>query len=313
MILLLGPAAFGAPLLVDFLDIGQGDAIVVRHGEHTMLVDAGDRGRDLIDQLRLLDVDRLEVVVATHPHADHIGGMPEVLETYAIDRWLDNGMPHTTELARAVDHAVDARGIDRIPARAGQIWAWGDCVFTVLFPTPNLLLDTRSDLNANSVVLRIDHGPTSVLLTGDSEDPTERMLLREGLSDVDVLKVAHHGSGHSTSSAWLRALDPEFAVISVGASNRYGHPDPETLQRLDDAGAMIFRTDESHTVRLWSDGDQLEFFEGPLADLGPGTYRYLVGVENAPDPRAPPPGPKPAPPAAKTYKWPCSLFHKKRR
>jgi comEA protein len=120
-------------------------------------------------------------------------------------------------------------------------------------PTPPLK-GTRSDLNSNSVIVRLTHGTQCFLFTGDAEEPTEALLLQRGITPCGVLKVAHHGSAHSTTSSWLAAIKPEIALISVGEGNRYGHPADETLERIASVGASVYRTDLSGTIHLESDG-----------------------------------------------------------
>jgi competence protein ComEC len=256
---------------VDFLDVGQGDAIVIRGGDHAVLIDAGDRGATTVAQLRELGVRRLDLVFATHPHADHIGEMAHVLSSFDVGRYVDNGMTHTTATFAEVMRVLDDRGIPHDVAREGMTFGLGDeATFTVLFPDGALLHDTRSDLNSNSVVLRLDHGGDTFLFTGDAEEPTETALLEAGLGPVDVLKVAHHGSDHSSTAAFLSATRPEQVVISVGAENRYGHPGDETMRRLASLGAIVYRTDQSGHLRAISDGAEIEILEGPLATPGAG-------------------------------------------
>lgn len=265
---LIGTHAWAGELTVDVLDVGQGDAILIRGGGKSVLIDAGDRDASTVEQLTALDVHRLDLVVATHPHADHIGRMPDVLAAFEVGLYLDSGLPHDTQTYRDTMAAVEQRHIPYRTASAGTHLNLGDeAVFTVLFPSGTALTGTRSDLNSNSVVLRLDHGQNSFLFTGDAEEPTERELMRGGLEPVDVLKVAHHGSEHSSTPSFLDAVHPRYALVSVGSGNRYGHPDAACLQRLADAHAMVYRTDLSGDLRVLSDGVDLEVVEGTLAEL----------------------------------------------
>ncbi len=250
------------------LDVGQGDSVLIRTAEKTVLIDAGIKKANVVDQLRSLGVDHLDLLVSTHPHADHIGGMAAVVNAFDVSLYLDNGLPHTTQTYLALMTALKDRDVPYRSATTGLQLRLGDeALLTVLNPNDPPLRGTRSDLNSNSVVLRLDHEDISFLFTGDAEDPTERALLSADLQRVDVLKVAHHGSGHSTSSAFLKAAAPTYALVSCGADNRYGHPDPETMGRLRDAGVQIYRTDRSSHIRALSDGASVELLEGNLHQI----------------------------------------------
>jgi beta-lactamase superfamily II metal-dependent hydrolase len=288
-------AARAGVVTVDVLDVGQGDAILIRGGGKTVLIDAGDRTADPVSQLKKLGVTRLDLVVATHPHADHIGRMPDVLTSFEVGLYLDNGLPHTTITYAETMAAVAQRAIPYRTAERGTEIALGDeAKFTILFPdSQGPLTNTRSDLNSNSVVMRLDHGENCFLFTGDSEEPTEQRLVADGLGQCDVLKVAHHGSNHSSTQAFLDIVQPRYALISVGVGNRYDHPGPETLARLAASGAMIYRTDLSGSLRVVSDGTRLEVLEGTLDELD--------GVKVVTGPPPPPiriPASVPAPVAA---------------
>jgi len=279
--------ASAGTVLVDFLDIGQGDSIVIRGGGKTVLIDAGDRGSDTVRQLKQLQVERLDLVVATHPHADHIGRMQDVLQTFEVGLYIDNGMTHTTATYEAVMTALEANGANYATAVAGRRINMGDeAILTVLNPGETLLTGTRSDLNSNSVVVRLDHDDMSFLFTGDAEEPTEYRLMSRGMKPVTVLKVAHHGSSHSTSPSFVTATAAKYAVISVGADNRYKHPSDATIGRLTDNGAVVYRTDLSGNVRVYSDGKSVEFLEGALRDLGDGASLLTTPpvVDTAPPP-----------------------------
>jgi competence protein ComEC len=239
------PQAFAGTLRVDILDIGQGDSVLVRTpGGKTILIDAGDGGVDVPPILAREGVTALDLVVATHPHADHIGGMADVLKVLPVKVYTDNGLPHTTATYQKVMSEVETRKIAYRAAVRDQVYNLDDgAKLEVLFPNGVKLSNTRSDLNSNSVVTRLTHQGHCMLFTGDSEEPTEQALLSAGLEKCDVLKVAHHGSRHSSTTAFLEAVKPRFAVVSLGVGNRYHHPGMETLQRLQAVGAEIHRTD----------------------------------------------------------------------
>lgn len=257
-------AALAGELKVHVMDVGQGDAILVTTpaGKH-VLIDAGDDLDDTAPQLQALGVESLALVVATHAHADHIGGMRPVIEGFEVGMYIDSGLPHTSRTYTSLMQTIEARGVTYKAARVGQVYKLDDGITVrVLWPTDTPLKDTRSDLNSNSVVLRVDHGEDCFLFTGDSEEDTERAMLSRGVETCDVLKVAHHGSRHSTSEYFVDAVSPTIALISVGAGNSYGHPGAETVERLSRAGATIYRTDLSGHITVVSTGNGIYVSDG---------------------------------------------------
>jgi competence protein ComEC len=247
---LLGLLALSAPALagtlrVDVLDIGQGDSILIRSpGGKTILIDAGDGKVDVPPILAREGVTSLDLVIGTHPHADHIGGMDDVVAGFPIKVYTDNGLPHTTATYARLMSAIEAKGIAYRAAVSGQTYNLDDgAKLEVLFPNGTKLTNTRSDLNSNSVVARLTHQGHCMLFVGDAEEPTEDALVAAGLGPCDVLKVAHHGSRHSSSQRFLDALRPKHAVISVGVGNRYHHPGRETIQKLVAMKVDVHRTD----------------------------------------------------------------------
>lgn len=249
-------SAWAGSLTLEVLDIGQGDALLLRSpAGKVVLIDAGTGNPDVVPMLRARGVTQVDLAIGTHPHADHIGGMDEVLEAFPVRVYMDNGLPHTTATYTRVMSLVESRGVAYKPGLAGQVVNLDDGIrIEVLNPHAPPLSGTRSDLNSNSVVTRVTHGEVCMLLTGDSEEPTEELLVQKGLGPCAILKVAHHGSAHSTTDAFLRAVKPTDAIISAGVDNRYGHPTEEAMDRLKSAGARLHRTDLSGTIRVTSDG-----------------------------------------------------------
>lgn len=263
-------------LTVAVLDVGQGDAIVVRGPTgRTMLVDGGgevevggrppreDIGiRTLVPALRRMGVRRVNVVLLSHAHEDHVGGLGAVLENFSVDLVIDPGVPHPSpSYVRFLD-LVRRRRIPYALGRQGQRIDLGDgAVAEILWPPEGRQEPDRptEDLvNSRSIVARLSYGAVSVLLTGDIEAETETALLRSGVRlDSTVLKVAHHGSRTSTTPEFVEAVRPSAAVISVGAGNLFGHPHLRTLWTLRARGVRLYRTDRDGAVFLRTDGRRL--------------------------------------------------------
>lgn len=245
---------------VYFFDVGQGDSVLVRVGDYTMLVDAGTRasGDRIEENLAALGVTELDAVVATHPHADHIGAMAQIVGDYPIETFYmpvlpDSQTPTTATYEQMLD-ALSEREVHvvRITEKT-EIPAPENAAFQVLSPRA---ADEFGDVNDYSAVIRFTYGEVSFLLTGDAETPVEEILLDSGAElSAEVLKCGHHGSSSSTSAAFLRAVNPAVAVISCGADNDYGHPHAETLEALGASGCMVMRTDEDGTVAVVTDGE----------------------------------------------------------
>ncbi len=238
---------------VYFFDVGQGDAIFVDTGGLDMLIDGGPRseGSRLVGYLNELHVLKLDIIVATHPHEDHIGGLINVLSSsITIDTVLHNGQIVTTKVYS--DFIKIAQDKLKLVER-GQIYVLDTNVnFTVLNPTQPLEF---SDVNSNSIVLRLQAGNVAFLFTGDATLETENSIMAlSSYIQSQVLKVAHHGSRYSTSDRFLDAVKPTYAVISAGKSNPYGHPHQETLQRLMNHGIIIYETYTHGTIVMRTDG-----------------------------------------------------------
>jgi competence protein ComEC len=251
-------------LHVDFLDVGQGDAIFITtpRGQQ-ILVDGGPSPMALLTSLgkEMPFWDHsIDLVVSTHADSDHLTGLVYILQRYEVGGWIDSGLSGDDPLARECLEVLAQARVQRRVAVAGDQLDLGEGVFLlVMNPQRNMPPQTPTDSNNNSVVLRLRDGRISFLLTGDIEAETEHLLLRsDELLHTDVLKVAHHGSAGSSTSEFLTAVGPSFAVISVGAENRSGLPAGETLERLTLMGDLVvLRTDERGTIEFTSDGQQL--------------------------------------------------------
>ena len=257
----LSPAATDLPVAVSvtvhFIDVGQGDAALIQCSPGgTMLVDGGPglASERLINYLAKQAVEIIDLLVVTHPHEDHIGGLPDVFAQFAVKQVVDSGVTHTTRAYdaywNALQHEKRAGGCSYLKADRQSISLAANVTLTVLGP-----LGPMDSTNNSSVVARLDFGQSSFLFMGDALYEAETALLDRGVRlSADVLKVSRHGSYTSTSVKFLDAVDPAYAVISAGAENPYGHPHDQTLVRLARVGATIYRTDQDGDVVFQTDG-----------------------------------------------------------
>ena len=252
-------------LVVSFIDVGQGDATLVQSGGENYLVDAGkpEAGPEVVDFLRSRGVKELTGLVATHPDADHVGGLPDVLDAFPVSTVYVSGDTKGTSSFNAFLRAVREEGADVVQARAGMTFDWGGTDVMVLAPPPGELYE---DANENSVSTLLTRGSSQgsgqgsarVLLAGDAENKAEEyMSTHQDTGPLTVLKVNHHGSNTSTTPLFLSRFRPEVAVIPVG-ENSYGHPTPQTLRRLQTVGAQVFRTDEDGDVVVTIENGEVE-------------------------------------------------------
>jgi competence protein ComEC len=237
----------GAPpsnYTVSVLDVGQGDAVLLQvPGGATILVDGGP-GSEVTDLLAQSGVEKLDAVILTHPHADHLAGLIPVIDKYPVDTVIDAAPASSSSMYRDFLKQVENRKLPYIVARRGQVLDFGELELKVLHPADTMKAD---DANANSVVLLAGYRGLDILLSGDAEGD---VLTTLDIPQVEVFKVPHHGSRDSSMKAVLEKLKPQVAVISVGEGNSYGHPAQETLDRLRACGAKIFRTDRQGTIRI---------------------------------------------------------------
>ena len=242
------------------LDVGQADAILIKAEEGNILFDSGDLDTkyELIDELEKLGVSKIEYAVFTHPHADHIGGADIVLTSFDVNNVImpvvsDNDVP-TTKVYERLIAAIEAdETINLIAAAPDAEYSVGEVKMKILAPNS----EDYTDLNNYSVVVRVDFGATSFMLTGDAEDISEEeMLSRYPISELKCTfyKAAHHGARESNTAAFLNTVSPEIIAISCGKDNSYGHPHAEAMARFENTGATIYRTDLLGTLKFTSDG-----------------------------------------------------------
>jgi beta-lactamase superfamily II metal-dependent hydrolase len=252
-----------APLRIDFVAVGQGDAALVTSPTgKTVLIDGGPKeaGPALIALLRARHAQAIDLVLLTHRHEDHLGGLIEVIRAFPVRLFMDAPFRHDSEVyQRLLETLRDRRVAVRNAERGRTIDVGGGATITLLGPPDPPIAHSRSDVNANSVVVRLDYRSVGVLFAADAEPQTERWLLASSARlPAQVLKVAHHGGRYSSTARFLRAVAPQAAVISVGAVNGYGHPTPETLSRLERQRSSIYRTDQDGTVTLETDGTRIQ-------------------------------------------------------
>jgi len=242
-------------LKVYFLDVGQGDAIFVETpGKRQLLIDGGRNKKvvSLLGRIMPFGDKSIDVVIATHPDADHIGGLPEVFNRYDVSMFMEAGV----ESDNTLDDELHQQASSTL-ARRGQVINFGDGArLIILFPNQDV---SNWETNDASIVAKLEYGESSFLFTGDSPIRSENIMLNlnKEILDVDVLKAGHHGSRTSTSLTFAETVSPEYAIISAGLDNTYGHPHQEVLNILSRVGTKILNTAESGTIKFETDGKTL--------------------------------------------------------
>lgn len=257
--------AYKAPknLEVDFLDVGQGDAILIKApGGQNILIDGGpDKTviKGLGENLAWWD-KKIDLMILTHPHDDHATGLIDVLKRYEVKKILYAGAVHNAPnylawLKLARDEKAPLAIIDKEQA----INLGAGAKMEILYPKASLLNKALADLNDSSIIIKLVYGQNKFLLTGDASEKVEKTLLADGADlSADILKVAHHGSQYSTSEEFLEKVKPTIAVIMAGKNNDFGHPSLRIIKRLERIGAEIFRTDLNGTIKVVSDGVKIK-------------------------------------------------------
>lgn len=245
-----------ANLRVHFIDVGQADCTLIQlPGGETMLIDAGnnENGTEVVDYVREQGIDKIDYLVGTHPHADHIGGLDDVILGLDIGKIYMPKVQSNTKTFREVLEAAQKKNMKIKTARAGvEILNKENLTINIVAPNS----DEYEELNDYSAVIRLVYGENAFLFTGDAEEVSEKEIVGE--VHADVLKVGHHGSSSSTSDAFLQKVSPTYAYIPCGEGNSYGHPHRETVQKLQTADVTIYRADKDGTVIFDSDGVRLE-------------------------------------------------------
>lgn len=244
-------------LKIYYLDVGQADSTLLINNGKTMLIDTGnyDDSKFVIGYLNNLGIKKIDYLIGTHPHEDHIGSMASIIKNFDIDKIYMPDVVTTTSFFENVLIEVKNKGYFIKTPKEGDSFNLGEAVVDVLY------LDNDEDnFNDDSIILRVRFGSNKFLFMGDASSKVEERILNKNLS-ADILKVGHHGSSTSTSDEFLKYVNPKYAIISVGKNNSYGHPSELVLKRLNDKNISILRTDECGTIVVESDGNNIKFLE----------------------------------------------------
>jgi len=255
------PVTDSEELTVTFIDVRQGDSTLIQCGDKLMLIDAGESGNEdkILNLIHKSGFDKIDLLIATHPHSDHIGSMPAILKRIKVDTvimpYISEASMPTTRIYEKSLQALSESGAKVERAVPGKEYSLNNLKITILAP----FTDT-AELNNLSVVLRADFKESSFLFTGDAEKKAEQSILKNNMNvRAAVLKVGHHGSRSSTTEEFLSKVSPQYAVISCGLKNSYGHPSKDTIGRLEKHNIKYYRTDYNGNITVITDGKTLEF------------------------------------------------------
>lgn len=225
-------------LKVYFFDVGQADSMLIQNNGENMLIDAGNNedGEMLVNNLKTLGVEKIDYLVGTHPHEDHIGGMDDIINNFSIGKIF---MPNVTTNTKTFEDVIDAaknKGLQIETPKIGDEFTVGSANCSVVY-----VGDDKENLNLSSIIIKLNYNNLSYLFTGDAEAEIENKI---DVGKINILKVAHHGSDTSSSEKFVKETAPEVAIILVGKDNSYGHPSDEIIKRYEEVGSKIYRTEE---------------------------------------------------------------------
>lgn len=256
-------------MTVHFLDVGQGLSILAQSEGQTLLYDGGDRSSAsyVVSYLKKHNVENIDYLISSHYDADHVSGLIGCLNAFSVSNVIGADYVHDSGLYRSFMEGVADQGLEVLHPEVGTTYSFGTGEFMVLSPAET----DEGDSNANSVAIKLTNGSDSFLLMGDAEYKSEAQMINAGIDlSSDVLSVGHHGSASSTSWDFLKEAVPEYAVISCGTDNQYGHPDADTMEKLSSMEIEVFRNDKQGTIVGVSDGNGITWSEKPCNDYTPG-------------------------------------------
>lgn len=255
-------------MAVHFLDVGQGNAILVQSGGQNLLYDGGDQNHtdEVVSYLQQQNVQTIDYMISSHYDEDHLGGLVKCLDNFEVEHVLGSDYVHTSDLFNTFMNTATAHAIIVEYPSVGDTYEFGTGSFTVMAPD-----GISQNSNDNSVVIRLVNGNNSFMFMGDAEETSEQDMISTGMNlDCDVLSLGHHGSASSTSWDLLEASTPSWAVISCGQDNSYGHPAASTMEKLRDMNIPVYRTDDQGTIIALSDGDTISWNQEPCNDYTAG-------------------------------------------
>lgn len=258
-------------LQVHYIDVGQGDSILLTQGEHSMLIDAGDNscGTRVQSYLQANNISTLDYVMGTHPDSDHIGGLDVIIYKFDCRHVFMSECSKDTKTYEDVINSAKEKEYEITSPVAGDTFSLGEAQVMVLSPEKDV--DYGGDANNSSIAVKVTFGENTFLFTGDCEEATENQMLQSGYDlQADVMKAGHHGSDSSNTRAFLKAVNPDYFVISCGEENEYGHPRAEVLNNLRQLGIAVYRTDEQGTIVAVSDGTDITWNTQPSDTWKPG-------------------------------------------
>jgi competence protein ComEC len=276
------PTITEGQLKIHYIDVGQGDAILIQQENQNLLIDAGDNqyGDVVVQYLKEKGITELQYVIGTHPHADHIGGLDDVLYAFDVKEIFMPKVTHTSKTFEDVLIAIQEAGLSVTSPKVGSTYELGEANWTIIAPSQ----EVYSNLNDYSIGIKVVFGEQTFIFTGDAEKTSEDEIIQLGRTislKSDILKVGHHGSSSSTSDEFLKAVNPEYAIIQVGADNKYGHPHKEIISKLETNNIQVYRTDLHGTIIVTSDGQNITFETSRLSDIArTETSPTTVSYEN---------------------------------